>query len=458
MSFTPAALRHRSVANGARSRPAHWCAPLAAAAIALCALHAVPANANTAAALTAPASPTASSLFARLRPAVLTVRTVGPGSDRTLSYGSGFFVDGRGRVVTNYHVVADHLRNPGQHTLRTVDALGREGPAQVLAFDIVNDLALLQAKTPAAALLPPPAADPSLAVGAALFSLGNPQDLGVTLMAGHFSSRMQALGVTRIHFSGSINAGMSGGPVVDANGTLVGVNVSRQTRGEQISFLVPADQVRALLARSPAGHTLDLSRVNEETTTQLLAWQTGVRERAFVTPWATVPIGPYRAPEFLVGELKCWASDNEDARTPPPIRSTRVGCREPQDIYLGDNLASGRVGYQRTHLRGDGVNRIQFARALESVASRDLTSQTRGPMAEQQCRDEHLRAGASGQLPVRLLWCAAAYRDLPGLYDIDISVASQDRPLEAVVTRISLEGVAWDTGLAFTRHLLETLQ
>lgn len=396
-------------------------------------------------------------LYAQLRPAVLTIRTVSAASGRTSSYGSGFHIDGRGRAITNYHVVADHLHQPGALRLRAVDARGRETAVQVLAFDVVNDFALLKVDQAAAAYIAVPARPPVPIVGARLYSLGNPLDLGVTVMTGHYSSRKTAMGITRMHFSGTLNAGMSGGPVVDATGRLVGVNVSKPARGEQVGFLVPADAIGALLARPPRPLPFtQREEVSADTAKQVGEWERALKDRAFAAPWSTQAMGSYTAPDILPGDLDCWARDSADESPPPPVRMQVVDCRGFQEVRVGNDGVTGRVSYRRAHLRAGSANRFQFARALDAVALRGVAAAADTVMGPQRCTDRQVRSGAAPAL--RVLWCAAPYRELPGIYDVAIVLTTQDRPLEALALRLQLEGVRWNTGVAFAGRLVESVR
>lgn len=397
----------------------------------------------------------AAALFQRLQPAVVTVQVVSPGSGRPQSSGSGFVIDGAGRVLTNYHVVADHLRTPSQDQLRAVDAKGREWPAKVTGFDIAHDLAVLESAYRPTTTVAVPQRERALRVGEPIVSLGNPSRLGLTFMRGHFSSHVQSLGVARIHFSGTLNAGMSGGPAVDLDGKLVGINVSREVGGEQIGFLVPTQAARALLAR--LGQRPDADRVDQSIQAQLHLWQADLKTRIGDGPPRTDRFGPYATPRLFDGDLRCWSSHNDAPRDAPPVQAQRVICRSPHDIFLGSALRSGHVNYTRTHLRTQVLHAMQFARVAERAALNNLFDGAGHDMAAQQCQDHRVRVGPSQTLPVRMIWCVSAYRDFPGIYDLDLSIVTQDRPQEALVLRLGAEGLAWDTLLTLTRNTLQGL-
>ena len=120
-----------------------------------------------------------------------------------------------------------------------IDASGTTHSATVLAIDVVHDLAVLDAGLrgrPSFVLGPV-----AVAQGNRLFSLGHPRDLGLSIVEGTHNGLLTHTLYPRIHLTGSLNPGMSGGPTIDEQGRVVGVNVS--TAGNQVSFLVPADRV-----------------------------------------------------------------------------------------------------------------------------------------------------------------------------------------------------------------------
>jgi serine protease Do len=130
---------------------------------------------------------------------------------------------------------------------------GRQGALQLLAFDVVHDLALLKPVDPAPlagrGAVPLRPADEPMARGARIFSLGNPLDVGFAVAEGNYNGPVERSFLRTLFFGGSLSPGMSGGPALDEQGRLIGVNVAARRDGEQVSFLVPAEHVRALIER-----------------------------------------------------------------------------------------------------------------------------------------------------------------------------------------------------------------
>lgn len=166
------------------------------------------------------------------------------------SLGSGVIVDPAGFILTNYHVIERASK------VRVMMADNEVYEATVLAGDSVNDLALIKI-TPNRPL---PAVrfaeDDDLLLGETVVALGNPFGLTHTVTVGVLSAtnreaRYEGEVLYRdiLQTDAAVNPGNSGGPLVNLNGDLIGINVAVYQQAQNISFAVPVKRARALLAR-----------------------------------------------------------------------------------------------------------------------------------------------------------------------------------------------------------------
>ncbi|HET7201424.1 MAG TPA: trypsin-like peptidase domain-containing protein [Burkholderiales bacterium] len=172
--------------------------------------------------------------------------------------GSGFFWDGQGDIVTNYHVIS----GASEARVRLND--GRDYPATLVGASPFHDIAVLRIKVPSNR--PPPlplGTSHDLRVGQSVYAIGNPFGLDWTLTTGIVSALDRALdnddGTTIEHLiqtDAAINPGNSGGPLLDSAGRLIGMNTaiySPSGASAGIGFAVPIDIVNrvapALIAR-----------------------------------------------------------------------------------------------------------------------------------------------------------------------------------------------------------------
>ena len=135
--------------------------------------------------------------------------------------GSGVIISADGYIVTNNHVV------DGADELTVTLADNREFSARVIGSDKTTDLALIKIdgrNLPAIAI----ANSDNVKVGEWVLAIGNPLGLNNTVTAGIISAKARTLGANSvesfIQTDAAINAGNSGGALVNTNGQLVGIN------------------------------------------------------------------------------------------------------------------------------------------------------------------------------------------------------------------------------------------
>src|SRR6266516_5877094 len=152
--------------------------------------------------------------------------------------GSGIVL-GAGQVLTNAHNVRG-----SQVTVTFAD--GRTAEGNVAGHDIDGDLAVIEADTGQAAALPWATAVP--AIGTPVFALANPGGRGLRVTFGFVSGIERTFrGPGRRRITGSLEhtapllPGSSGGPVLNADGQLLGINTNRL--GEGFYLAMPADEV-----------------------------------------------------------------------------------------------------------------------------------------------------------------------------------------------------------------------
>jgi len=166
------------------------------------------------------------------------------------SLGSGVIVSDSGTIVTNEHVIA------GADSIKVQIADGRIADARVVGRDPDTDLAVLHLSLGKLPTMPLGRSD-TLRVGDIVLAIGNPYGLSQTVTQGIVSATGRGqLGLATfenfIQTDAAINLGNSGGALIDAHGTLVGINtaVLNRTGGggpEGIGFAIPVNLVRGVM-------------------------------------------------------------------------------------------------------------------------------------------------------------------------------------------------------------------
>ncbi len=188
----------------------------------------------------------------QLKPSVVFVQAIVRVNDRKSEVtGSGLVASADGLVLTNHHVVerAEKVE---------VSVPGRKQPyrAEVLGNDKQTDLAVLRIRPDAPLAVAHFARIEDVRVGQWVLAIGNPYGLDGTVSLGIVSAKGRNLEIPHllndfIQTDAMIDRGSSGGPLVDLEGRVIGINSRGQGRG--IGFTIPVDTVLEVLAQISNG-------------------------------------------------------------------------------------------------------------------------------------------------------------------------------------------------------------
>jgi len=164
------------------------------------------------------------------------------------SLGSGVIINAEGYILTNEHVVARATR------IKVTLIDKREFDAQLIGADIKSDLAVIKIDTKES--LPHVALGRSddLMIGETVIAIGNPFGLQHTVTTGIISALRRSIkgGKNRVYsdfiqLDASINPGNSGGPLLNINGSLIGVNTAIYQQAEGIGFAIPINNAKRII-------------------------------------------------------------------------------------------------------------------------------------------------------------------------------------------------------------------
>lgn len=390
--------------------------------------------------------------YDRLKPSLFTIEVHSGNVNAKSTLGSGYLVSRGGHVVTNYHVVASYVDDPERYQLRAKNAFG-QFEAQLLSFDLVNDLALLQIDGAPAPPLTVVARLP--APGTAVVAFGNPEGLGLSLVEGIFNGYAEKGLVDRMLLSMPLNSGMSGGPILNAAGQVIGTNVAIERESNSLSFGVPATKLRALLAATPLA--LDKRSLLAETRRQLalLERETSARLLQEVERMgdAFVVIGGARAPR-PPSVFECW--DDSELHREEGITKSQYSCNlefTPHVEPLGDVAAVSLLVEHFGAASGSGFGLFGW---LESHAQShnqvNAIDPKNGAFSPPRCTAERVRVR---DLVWKVTSCASAYVDHPGLFDFDLVATSLSDPKDVMYVSLQMSGFRLEPLMALVRRLLE---
>jgi len=399
-------------------------------------------------------SASARRIYETARPRLLQVRTLLRDQDSQASVGSGSLVGPGGLILTNYHVVSQVALEPQRYRLNYQMADGQKGALQLVAFDVVHDLALVRMAQPAAdvgdrGMIVFRSADQPLAQGERIFSLGNPLDVGFAVVEGTYNGLVERSFLPQILFSGALNPGMSGGPVVDDHGRVVGVNVATRRDGQNVSFLVPAQFAQALVARGSAAKPIT-GNVEAEVARQLLEHQQALTARFMALPWRETKHSQYGVPVPQEEFMRCWGSSTPTEAK--GLQFERSDCEMDNAIFISQSLRTGYLSVRHEVYDGHKLGPLRFAEEYsESFQNESMGRRTRDLTAPK-CKEDFVE---NAGLPMRTVMCLRAYRRLPGLYNVAVLTTSVDAATGGVQGRFDAYGVSFTNALLLARHYLQ---
>ena len=180
-----------------------------------------------------------------------------PSQQQAEALGSGFVIDKAGHIVTNYHVVE------GARSVEVSFSNNESMKAKIVGTDPSTDVAVLQVDAHSRALTPLSLGNSDLVhVGDSVVAIGNPFGYDRTVTAGIVSALQRVIQAPNsysidhvIQTDAALNKGNSGGPLLNANGNVIGVNsqISTGNSGSSgnvgVGFAVPINTVTTVAAQ-----------------------------------------------------------------------------------------------------------------------------------------------------------------------------------------------------------------
>jgi S1-C subfamily serine protease len=252
--------------------------------------------------------------------------------------GSGFVIDPRGYILTNFHVVE------GAQSIEVVLGDQSRYPAKFIGADQRNDVALVKIEPKGKNLVALSLGDSSaIQVGQKVLAIGNPFGFQSTLTTGVVSAlgRTVQTGQTTfideaIQTDAAINRGNSGGPLINSHGQVIGINSAIYTptgTTAGIGFAIPINT-----AKNIANDLMTDGRVH----------------RAFLGV-ETLPVGG-------------WLSEALDLPVKEGLlveRATKGGPAAAAGIHGGDRVAE--AGMRRIYIGGDVITAIDSQKVASQL-------------------------------------------------------------------------------------------
>ncbi len=434
------------------------------------------------------ASNKAVDVYAAYESSVYQVKIIEIASGSQNSLGTGFVIMEGGVLATNYHVISAKVFEPEKYRIE-IERNNKKIVLDILDIDVVSDLAILAPSISNINLGQPFELQRELPKkGETLYSLGNPHDLGMTVVEGTFNGLVEHRFTEQIHFSGAINSGMSGGPVVSDEARVVGVNVA--TSGNQIGFLVPVKALRQLTQRyqshlqehggaaekdadsidaqiqveaRSAGVALP-SRVEPlEKTDELLksmgkqiaSHTTAMIDAALDSHWTVNAMAEATVKSSDLPWLECWGDSHKNKKL--NVNTISRGCHSGSNIYLGSKFNSGFMEYEFLYfeaLEWPSYSAYQYL-ARDTANAMPANRGSKKQLGTYQCINREVVN--QYDMTSRISYCLRGYKNFENLYDAFYMAISVDKDKQAVMSHFTLSGVAQDSAQRFLTHFVEVV-
>lgn len=395
----------------------------------------------------------AETLFKRISPSVVVVKTEVSGNSGVASSASGFITHRKDWVVTNYHAVTDAIFEAKAHNLTVHTSERVKQTARVIAVDVLNDLAILH--------LPSPIDGPLLELREALpakgengFSVGKPGSFEYSIVNGSFNGMHDEQSSPLIVFSGAINSGMSGGPTLDARGRVVGVNVATSTRHQLIGLVIPSSAVSALIKRTAEQSTPDNAQLRADISKQLALFGQQQLQRLDTGLNNVRRLGPFNVRADLADQQVC--STERQNNTQWRYSVVKQTCESASGLYVMDEQQAGNIISGSFLLQGPGLTDLQMASLVERRLY-GLSGVSKAPVDSTPWQCSEQRVKVPHGLTVQLHACRRALTKLPNLNEYRFRYTPLVRGPNALVVAMGLDGFDDATAKAILKKSMSSL-
>jgi S1-C subfamily serine protease len=287
-----------------------------------------------------------SALYDRVHQGVVTIKVTTPEGQ---ALGSGFVIDSEGHIVTNDHVV------DGASSISVEFSDGSTYDAELVGTDASTDIGVIKVDAPSSQLTPLELGDSSaLQVGDEVVAIGSPLGLNETVTSGIVSALNRTITSPNnfsindaIQTDAAINHGNSGGPLLDLQGQVIGINsqIESDSGGNDgIGFAVPSNTVESVVSQLIATGKVEHAYlgVGIATITDALSSQLGLPagvEVTQVTPGGPADDAGFKAAdatttvggqEFPTGGDVITAVNGKAVSTSEELQSV-IGAMKPGD-------------------------------------------------------------------------------------------------------------------------------
>ena len=389
-------------------------------------------------------------IYEEVESSVYQVRVINIETGKKVAIGSAFVVRRANILATNYHVVSEYVNDPDVFRLEYLSTKGESGSLELLDLDVIHDLAVVKSTTPMGKPLDIASVPDK---GARLFSLGNPLDLGFSIVTGTNNGIMEQDEDGNILFSGSLNQGMSGGPTLDESGKVIGINVA--TQGNSLGFLVPSKYLAVILQRLESVGFKPIEDRFKQISEQLIANSEKTIKRLSANNWGLTKIGRLLVPAELDKSMRCW----DGSRVPKKddlFRSFLTQCSNQNDTYLSGRLSVGGINYEYSWMDTEKLNPLRFYSRYEKMNSSFIASEVdKSDVTNFAC---HTGFTVIAEQEFKTTVCRRDYLKYQGLSDMLFTIALVGHKSQGALFNLDITGTKSKTAFVLFKKMVEAFQ
>lgn len=195
---------------------------------------------------------TADQVYKKTTNAIVTIYTFDR-NENPISQGSGVVLNQKGWVVTNYHVYNGADKIIVKHGNKIVPY------SEIIAYNQDKDILILKINDRSFPSIPVGNSD-ILKIGQKIYAIGSPLGLENTISEGIISGLRQSQNKNFIQISAAISSGSSGGAVLNTKGELIAITTSTITKGQNLNFAIPVNEILNLQKNNTTGTNTKITR------------------------------------------------------------------------------------------------------------------------------------------------------------------------------------------------------
>jgi len=396
---------------------------------------------------------TAQKIYERNNPSVYQIQIIDINSGEKSVIGSGFSFSKKGLFATNYHVTSDVVDTPDRYRIEYHKGNEKKGELTLQALDVAHDLAILKGEGDDGPFLT--LGSSNRLMGDRVYPMGNPLDMGMTIIEGTFNGLVGLDPYQHILLSAPLNPGMSGGPAFSSSGKVIGVNVAIE--GNDLSYLVPVEYlIKLSRKKNQKGGSPKWQEIIQD---QILERYNRMIGKTLKAKLSLEDFGSLKVPQnMLASAIKCWGdSGHEDIKDDELYSFGRKRCRSEYSVYLSSKMTTGTIEYSFVWMESKALGPVGFYKIYSSSYSRRnyYPYATEKEVAEFRCSNEFIKLAGRDW---KAAYCVRQYKKYSKLHDVYLSLAALGESKRGHVIRVGLAGINEKLAKLFLKKLLGGIQ